>query len=175
MGFGSGSPISPLPLTAASSEERESVPGSFVRLVNRAIAPNTTDHKVWVLELKNTTTNKWSGAYCFVEFEWLPQDFEIINYRTHKDPKSWFTYKLVLVRTLIDEETRTKAIGSVILTGAKVERRIGTGKKEVVVEAKSEAERVAALKEWFGVVLRPDEERGIQSMPTEITSEELSV
>lgn len=149
------------------------MPGSFVRLVHRAIAPNTTSQHVWVLELKNTTTNQWSAGYCFTEFEWLPQDFEILNYRTSRDPKSWFTYKLVLVRTLIDDETRTRPVGTIILTGAKVERRIGTGKKEVLVEAKSEAERVRALEQWFGVVLRPDEVRGIQSMPTEITGEEL--
>jgi len=124
-----------------------------------------------VLELKNTTTNKWSGGYCFTEFEWLPQDFEIINYRTSKDPKSWFTYKLALARTLIDEETRTKAIGMITLTERKVARRIGTGEKEVLVEAKSEAERVQALRQWFGIVLTPEEERGIRSMPSEITGE----
>lgn len=147
------------------------MPGSFVRLVHRHIAPNTTGHKAWVLELKNTTTNKWSGGYCFTEFEWLPQDFEIINYRTSKDPKSWFTYKLALARTLIDEETRTKAIGMITLTERKVARRIGTGEKEVLVEAKSEAERVQALRQWFGIVLTPEEERGIRSMPSEITGE----
>lgn len=164
----------PIPLTKGSDEEHEAVPGSFVRLVHRYIAPNTTNHKVWVLEIKNTTTNKWSGGYCFTEFEWLPQDFEIINYRTSRDPKSWFTYKLVLVRMLIDEETRTKAIGSIILTGNKVERRLGTGKKEVLVEAKSEAERVQALRQWFGIILLPEEERGIHAMPTEISSVILS-
>ncbi|KAH6954125.1 hypothetical protein DER45DRAFT_596063 [Fusarium avenaceum] len=116
VGFGSASPISPLPLPEASSKEQEAVPGSLMRLVNRAIAPNTTDHKFWVLELKNTTTNAWSAAFCFAELVWLPQDFDIINYRTQQDQKSWFTYKLVLVRMLIDEETRTKAIGSIILT-----------------------------------------------------------
>ena len=109
--------------------------------------------------------------YCFTEFEWLPQDFEIINYRTSKDPKSWFTYKLALARTLIDEETRTKAIGMITLTERKVARRIGTGEKEVLVEAKSEAERVQALRQWFGIVLTPEEERGIRSMPSEITGE----
>ena len=165
----------PIPLTKGLEQAHESVPGSFARLVNRPIASNTTDQNVWVLELKNATTDTWSGGYCFTEVEWLPQDFEILNYRTSKDHKSWFTYRLVLVRTLIDEETRTKAIGTIILMENKVERRLNGGNKEILVEAKNEAERVQALRQWFGIILLPEEERGIRAMPSEIRGGPMNV
>jgi hypothetical protein len=77
----------------------------------------------------------------------------------------------VLVRILVDEETHTKATGTVILFNGKIERRIGEAKKEVVLDAKSEEERVEGLKTWFGIVLRPDEVRGIKGTPAEISKE----
>ena len=36
----------------------------------------------------------------------------------------------------MDEETRTKATGTVILSGEKIERRIGEARKEVLLDAK---------------------------------------
>ncbi len=163
VGFGSTSPLHPIPLDHSSTEIYNSVPGAELRLVYRPIASNTDQsQKWWVLESRVKTHPQWAGCYCFADLEWLPADFEIINYRTSRDPKSWFTHRLVLVRILIDEETRTKATGTMILSGEKIERRVGEGEKEVVLVAKNEKERVEGLKRWFGVVLSPDEERGIK-------------
>jgi len=171
VGFGSQSPLHPIPLEKGSDQVYSSVPGAEVRLVYRPIAPNTDQSQcLWVLETRNKSHPDWAGGYCFSELEWLPNDFDIINFRTSQAPQSWFTQRLVLVRTLVDEETRTKAIGMLILGGNVIERRIGEGKKEIVVDAKTEKERVTALSEWFGIVLRPDEERGITGLASEITS-----
>ena len=110
------------------------------------------------------------GCYCFSTLEWLPSDFEIINYRTSTDRASWFTHRLVLVRILINEETRTKATGTVILTNAKIERRIGEAEKEVVLDAKTEKERIDGLKKWFEIELTPDEENGIRGTATALST-----
>ena len=61
-----------------------------------------------------------------------------------------------------------KAIGTATMVGRSVSKRIGSGKSEVMQEFKSEAERVTALEQWFGVKLRDDEINGIVGMPTEI-------
>jgi len=42
------------------------------------------------------------------------------------------------------------------------------GKKEVVVDAKTENDRTTGLRTWFGVVLLPEEERGIAGTASEI-------
>ncbi|KIX03370.1 uncharacterized protein Z518_06922 [Rhinocladiella mackenziei CBS 650.93] len=169
VGFGSQSPIHPLPLDKDPDLVYPSVPGAEVRLAYRPIAPNTDSSQcLWVLETRNKSHPHWAGGYCFTELEWLPEDFEIINYRTSQDPQSWFTHRLVLLKPLLDEETKTKPIGTVILSGNVIERRIGEGKKEVVVDAKSEKERIVGLRTWFDVVLYPEEERGIAGMPSEI-------
>ncbi|KAJ9610815.1 hypothetical protein H2200_005592 [Cladophialophora chaetospira] len=169
VGFGSTNPLFPIPIEHSSTKVYETVPGAELRFVQRPIASNTDQsQRMWVLESRNKSHPQWSGCYCFADLEWLPSDFEIINYRTSRDPKSWFTHRLVLVKVLVDDETRSKATGTVILTGNKIERRIGEGDKEVVLEAKTEKERVEGLKKWFGVVLSPDEERGIRGTAAEI-------
>ncbi|EHY53767.1 hypothetical protein ABEF92_006511 [Exophiala dermatitidis] len=175
VGFGSQSAIHPIPLIKGDSQNPpkvyNSVPGAEVRLVYRPIASNTdSSPSLWVLETRNKTHPEWQGAYCFSEVEWLPADFEIINYRTSQDPRSWFTHRLVMVRTLIDEETRTKPVGTLILSGNVIERRLGEAKKEVVLEARTERERIIGLRTWFGIVLQPEEERGIVGMASEIRS-----
>ncbi|KIV94803.1 hypothetical protein PV10_02535 [Exophiala mesophila] len=168
VGLGGGCPVHPIPLDKSTSQSYDTTPGSSVRVVRRNIASHTTDQQVWVLELSNTTTNTWSAAYCFTEVEWLPQDFEIINFNTSQSPRSWFTYRVILVRLVIDEETRTKALGSIMLMDHKFERRLGDGKKELLLEAKTEEERVQGLRQWFGIILRPEEERGIRALASEI-------
>lgn len=159
----------PLPLHKDSDQVYNSVPGAEIRLVHRAIASFTdSSQRMWVLETRNTSKPAWSPGYCFSDQEWLPEDFEIINYRTSQDRASWFTHRLVLVKTLVDEETRTRPTGTVILGGNVIERRLGEGKKEVVVEAKTESDRIMGLRTWFGVVLVPEEERGIIGTAGEI-------
>lgn len=172
VGFGSQPLLQPIPLLKNSDKVYPSVPGAEVRLVYRPIACNSDPtQSLWVAELRNKSNpSVWSGAYCFSELEWLPEDFEIINYRTSNDPACWFTHRLVLVRTLVDEETRTKPTGTVILNGNVIERRLGESKKEVVVDAKTEQERIVGLKTWFDVVLLPEEERGIGGMASALTA-----
>ncbi|KAI1616781.1 N-hydroxyarylamine O-acetyltransferase [Exophiala viscosa] len=169
VGFGSQPLIDALPLDKTSTKAYRSVPGAECRLVYRNIASNTDpSQKLWVFETRNKTKPGWAGGYCFSELEWLPSDFDIINYRTSNDPKSWFTHRLVLAKILIDDETRTNPTGTLIVSGNVIERRLGEAKKEVVVDAKSENERVLGLRTWFGIVLRPEEERGIAGMASEI-------
>lgn len=182
VGFGSVTPLHPIPLDNSLSDKvYHSVPGAELRLVHRPIASNTdASQRLWVLESRTTTNSKWAGCYCFDVLEWLPSDFAIINYRTSQDPTSWFTHRLVMAKVLVDEQTRTKATGTVVLNGSVFERRVvpsdresgnhEAGPKEVVLEAKTEKERVEGLKKWFGITLDGDEARGIIGRASEISA-----
>jgi arylamine N-acetyltransferase len=172
VGFGSQGSLTPLLLK--EGEMREGVPGNWVRLSRRCIAQNTSGQVMWVLETRNESVGVWKAGYCFSELEFLEEDFRNLNYRTHRDPTSWFTYTLVVTRVLLGGEEDAgegaggRAVGTVTLVNGSVNRRIGGGKSEVLQEFKSEGERVLALEKWFGVKLREDEMNGIVGMATHI-------
>jgi arylamine N-acetyltransferase len=114
----------------------------------------------------------WRPAYCFADTEWLPQDFEIINYRMCRDRKSLFVKNLIMTRPILDEAGE-KCVGQVSLVKEEVSRtRLGDDGKSVekilLVKCESEADRIRALEEYFDVALRADEVRGIRGLPSEI-------
>jgi arylamine N-acetyltransferase len=81
------------------------VPGLEARLTRRAIPDNVTDQKLWVLETRDSHSNEWKNGYCFGETEFLPQDFASLNFRTMRDPNSWFTSIFILTKVILDETT----------------------------------------------------------------------
>ena len=173
VGFGSMGSVSPLLLKKGATSD--GVPGNMCRLGRRVIAPNTTGQEMWILETKNASSQEWKTGYCFTELEFLPLDFRNLNFRTHRDPTSWFTYTLIVTRVLLEGEEDGKidgggkqAIGTVTLVNGNVSKRIGGGKSELVQAFETEMERVKALEEWFGVKLRDDEVNGMAGMATEI-------
>jgi arylamine N-acetyltransferase len=172
VGFGSQGSVTPLLLK--EGEMAEGVPGNWVRLSRRCIAQSTSGQVMWVLETRNESVGVWKAGYCFSELEFFEEDFRNFNYRTHRDPTSWFTYTLVVTRVLLGSEEDggegdgRRAVGTVTLVNSSVSRRIGGGKSEVLQEFKSEGERVLALEKWFGVKLRQDEVNGIVGMATHI-------
>src|SRR5271156_3717037 len=115
VGFGNFGAIGPILLE--EGVQVPCVPGAEARLVYRAIANYTTDQKLWVLEIRNAMSNVWAAGYCFSELEFLPQDFELVNYRTYNDPTSHFTYQLIVTKVLLDEQGGEEAVGTVTLIG----------------------------------------------------------
>lgn len=105
-------------------------------------------------------------TYCFSELEFIPNDFEVMNFRTSSSRASWFTYRFVLNSIILDKET-DEPIGAVILVGGEVKRRL-QGISEVVETCKNETERIQALKRWFDIDLRDEEIRGIQGMASDL-------
>lgn len=196
VGFGGRGSLEPILLE--EGETGKGLPGVVQRLARRPIADWTLTGeekgKMWIVDVPDekmpveengAVTNGemtkhehvraepgWRAAYCFMDMEWLPQDFEIINFRMCRDPKSMFVQNLILTKPLLDENAET-CVGQLNLVKNEVSRRIYDDKgrpmeKEVLVKCTSEAERVKALEEWFGVVLRPEEARAIKGLPSEI-------
>lgn len=57
---------------------------------------------MWVYEVKHEEDGEWQPNYAFTETEFLPQDFEMMNFYTSKSPRIFFTFKIVMVRYLLE-------------------------------------------------------------------------
>lgn len=164
VGFGANGPIRPLLLDAENSQTYGIQPAE-IRLVYENIPQNTDPgQKLWIYQHRNDPSAEWVAVYCFTELEFLPQDYEIMNFWTSRSRKSWFTQRIVVVRM---EMEGGEVMGTIMLDGAEVKMRVG-GETKLVFTCKTEGERVGALEEWFGIVLGEDERRGIRGMVSEI-------
>ena len=104
--------------------------------------------------------------YSFLGTEFLPQDFEIMNYATSQRPTSWFTQSLVCTRFIMDE-AESEVQGMYFLVGREVKKR-QFGKTEVVEMLERDADRVKALEKWFDMHLRDYEVEAIRGFVSEI-------
>ena len=163
VGFGANGPIRPLPLVVGSVHK--AIPPAEARLVYDGI-PAATDpsQKSWIFQHRDRPDAEWIPQYCFTETEFLPQDYEIMNFWTSQSRTSFFTYRVVVVKMIMEGK---KVVGTVTLSGEEIKRRI-RGESEMLRICKSEEERAEALDRWFGIRLTADERRGIVGMVSEL-------
>ncbi len=89
-GFGGNGPTEPVELVDGK-EIQWGVTNDAVRVVYTKLKQSTDpESRVWILQHKRGGAKKWDDIYAFTEVEFLPEDFEVMNYRTTRDPKSWF-------------------------------------------------------------------------------------
>ncbi|KAM3072365.1 hypothetical protein ACMFMG_009174 [Clarireedia jacksonii] len=129
------------------------------------------DSKLWIYEQDNDGKSDFSPTYCFSELEFLPTDYEVMKGGTTFNRNSWFTWRIVVTRTVLDDSENV--VGTVILVNNFLKRRI-KGKTEHIATFTCEAERVEALKEWFGIELTEDELCGIKGMVTDLGDKTIS-
>ncbi|KAI9713969.1 MAG: N-terminal acetyltransferase [Bogoriella megaspora] len=166
--FGGDGAIHPLPLI--SSRVTRNIGTQELRLVWDNIPGQTTapsdSQKLWVYQYRNSADKPWNSFYCFAEMEFLHQDFLAFNYYTSTHPGSFQTFQILVVKFLRKEET-SEIYGKVMLVDGVVKRNTG-GRTEVVQVCETEAERVQALREWFGIELTSEEMEGIRGWRTEL-------
>lgn len=180
VGFGTNAPTQPMPLErqtdggSTTTPVYAGIPSQELRLAWDTIAPTADeDQRFWLLQWRNIDTNTntntedvtWSTNYCFTELEFLPTDYEVMNFWTSRSPKSWFTQVVVAVKYLMTDDIAL--VGHLTLLGGELRRRI-RGDTRTIQTFKTEAERLAALKEWFGIELEGHEANAIQNMVTEL-------
>ena len=162
VGFGSDGPTRPLPLV--HEQVSQGILPQELRLVKENIAQNTDpDQKLWIYQRRYSPQDEWTSMYCFTEMEFLPQDYEMMSFWTSKSRKSWFTYRISVVKMIMKEET---VIGTLSLNGGEVKRRIRGSTERWI--CKTEDERIEALKTWFKIELTEDERNGIRGLVTEL-------
>lgn len=165
VGFGAEVPLVPMPLDHSGTIQPHISPAT-VRLQWRNIPGNTDpSQRLWVYEYRRNDEAEWEMKYCYSEVEFLPCDYSVMNYFTSTSRKLFFTRLAVIDKKLLDDEGWYK--GSIILNGNTLKWRIhGVKEEEVVFE--TEAERLAALKKYFGIQFGEAERDGILGLGSQL-------
>lgn len=172
VGFGNGCPTFAVPLEDGftSRNTGKSDEGSVMRL-DRETIPNNThrdqDQLLWVYKIRFSDDTEWMSCYCFTDIEFLPGDFDALNFFMSRSPESWFTKKVMCTIYLRDEEAQN-IIGSRTLFDNKVKER-KDGKSIVLLEIENEQQRIQALKKFFNLTLTLEEQKGIRGMESMIS------
>lgn len=163
VGFGAGQATHPLELVDRSPSMNIK-PNQLVRLRWDAIPEaENKDLKLWISERQDKPDGPWIPSYCFPDnVEFLPQDYAIMNHYTSTHSRSFFTYKIVVAKYLLDE-TGDEVIGTLVLFGNSAHSRIRGEKEELGTIAKEE-ERIEVLRKHFGIELNQAQRAGIVGM-----------
>ncbi|KAF4930097.1 Arylamine N-acetyltransferase 2 [Colletotrichum viniferum] len=165
VGFGKGAAMVPVPLN--SGHEFSTIAPLRGKLVYEKLEQHTdSDQRMWVYYSTDSADGPFRQRNCFTEMEFFPEDFEVMNLATMSRPTSYFVKTVLAMRTILDPETRT-AVGTLVLHKDEVKQKIGDN-LELLETLKNEAQRVAALEKYFSIKLRPEEQRAIKNMPTEL-------
>lgn len=159
VGFGSDGPITPILLTA-----QESIPwleSGKMRLVTSRLPANTySDQASWILQTKySQDQTNWKTLYSFTELEFLPQDFEVMNFFISQNRRCTFNHHIMALRFLSGAHPAS-IVGTMSLYDNKMTKRI-QGVKELEIEFKSEQERATAFEEYFDMKFTSEEVEGI--------------
>ncbi len=164
VGFGgSGAPTHPIPLI--SDQPSNNIGSQSVRLLLSTISDNTRkDQQLGCYQFRHKENGSWNDGYSLTETEFLPQDFQMMSFFTSNSKTSWFTYRVVCVKLLMENG---ELVGETKLYENEVRRRI-RGESELVATLATEEERVQALEKHLGVKLSEPEVLGIHGMITEL-------
>lgn len=124
-----------------------------------------------------------TAHYCFVDFEFTPEDIHSLNFDPWKNPRSMFTHKVVGVRFTTDKESLDDD-GPGTPSQAALEGEIdgyidlfdGTlkwrrhGKKVYEIKFETDAQRVEAIRRFFGIQLTDEDAESIRGTAAEIGS-----
>ncbi|KAJ4295225.1 hypothetical protein N0V90_007236 [Kalmusia sp. IMI 367209] len=164
VGFGPNGPIKPMLLERSGTILPHITPAS-ARLQWKNIAENTDpDQRLWVYEHRIDENSDFELTYCFTELEFLPADYRVMNLSTSTSLSTFFTQIVFMEKKLLGEDG--ELIGSIIL-GNDVKWRVH-GRKEREIKFSSEADRVGAIEEHFGIKLSVAEKFGILGMVSQI-------
>jgi len=171
VGFGAGGPTHPLPLKE-SGAILNLPPNQNVRL-RRDVIPemDSASNKLWMLERKIADEGPWVALYCFEDNVcFLPQDFEVMNFFTSTHRMSFFTFRVVASKYVLDE-LGDMVVGYLVLYEDSLQRRV-RGEREILQTFQTEQERIDALKDFMGIKLSASQRAGIKGMVTEIVHED---
>ncbi|KAF2089544.1 arylamine N-acetyltransferase 1 [Saccharata proteae CBS 121410] len=165
VGFGPNGSIRPLRLDHDGQIIAHIAPASS-RLVWKNIEPNTDpNQRLWVYQHRNDDDHDWKDMYCFTELEFTTADYQMMNYYTSTNSKTFFTYKIICAKMILGEDE--ELAGVVILQQEDLKWRFN-GKTETQLKLKNEQERVEKLRDVFGISLKPSEQNGIRGLVTEL-------
>ncbi|KAK4695060.1 hypothetical protein P7C71_g2620, partial [Lecanoromycetidae sp. Uapishka_2] len=113
VGFGGNGPTRPLLLDASRSQVQHIEPAEM-RVTKQNIQVNTDpDQKLWVYQHRINPDSEWLTQYCFTELEFLPQDYQVMNFYTSQSRtklKKRVGGETEHLKTCENEEERVKVL-----------------------------------------------------------------
>ena len=173
VGFGGDGATKPIPLV--DGHITRNIGTQDIRLT-RAFIPTqlerTPARKLWIYQYRNSSDKPWNSFYAFSDWvEFLPEDFNIMNWYTGSNPESFQTFTMLIVKCLRRANDAVpgeeEIYGKRMLVNGTVKENLG-GKTRVVQECHTENERIEALRNWFGIELTPEERESISGFVTEL-------
>jgi arylamine N-acetyltransferase len=176
VGFGGDGMTVPMPLVEGVVHHN-SIGTQEIRLVKGYISNQRfrgDGARQWVYQVRNGGEGgEWVAFFAFHDgFEFTEEDFGVVNWYTSRAAESPQMSTPLAIRFVrgTGEDGRVRVVGKVMMVkGVVKENR--TGKTQLVRECKTEAERVEALKELFGICLTEEEALSIRGLATELVGE----
>ncbi|KAI1385963.1 cysteine proteinase [Hypoxylon trugodes] len=189
VGFGANGPTMPMHLSHEFYASHVRASQAKTRVVHEPIPQNVDQsQKIWIYQFQIGPGEEWVPQYCFVDTEFLLEDIRCMNLSPWKSPSSWFTQKVVLTRftTHLEREkaddlsdgpgsasegviSRGDIDGALILFHDSLKwRRFGRTKLEI--KFSSDAERIDAIRKYFGIELDEEDREAIRGTVGEIRS-----
>jgi len=160
VGFGGTGLIGPIELKDGATLEG---PASEEHRIVQGNPPNASmlDPAGWSLEWRSTN-EPWRPLYQFSEAEHYPNDFDTLSFAVCGRPEGGpFWTDVMCMRPF---RASDDAIGRMTMVKGAVKRRVN-GKSEVVENATTEQERVAALEKHFDIMVAEDDMEFIRGRP----------
>jgi len=180
VGFASWGPVWPMRLRPgetvkgpSTGEEHRLVhaphPASAIDWSNTSSTGEGDDlllwNQPWALECRQSADQPWKARLHFSTTELFLEDFPEMSLGVSLQRQSIFWPNVLVVRFYVEKEGEEE-LGRLILLRNVLKRKIGKVRgpdEEIVLEEfKTEQERVAALKKYFGIEITEAETRNIQ-------------
>jgi len=169
VGFGGDGPTAPVLMEHGHSQRN--LGAQEIRLVQREFPGAAAGPLFWFYQYRNSADAEWNDYYGFPEMEFTQADFNGMNFWTATAPGSFQIVQVLIVRFVRDDESEEVRVkGKYMLHNGKVKRNFG-GKTELIMECKTEEERVEALKKYFNITLTEEQRKAIEGYRTELKKE----
>ncbi|KAF2720216.1 cysteine proteinase [Polychaeton citri CBS 116435] len=189
VGFGAKGPTLPISLADPGKAQDQVAPASMQVVCKSTVQNLDQSQKVWIYQHRISPEAEWMPIYSFVELEFLPEDLQVLNCGPWRSPNSFFTHKVIVCRFTTSSEKPPAAgadgggPGSAdekALTDGEINGQLtiehGTmkwrqrGTKVLERKFQNDAERVSALKQFFGIELAADDIAAIGNSAAEVTA-----
>lgn len=156
----------PVPLPLVDGHEMVGVPPLKIRIQQKALPGSRTSRlKSWVYGFQ-TAAMEWRDWYAFSEAEFLPADYDMVNYTMSTSRMSIMVNTIMVQKTIMCDGV---TVGSKQMASNSYRQTMGAESSESIV-FKTEADRHVALEEHFDIKLTEKEKRAIQGLGSEIRS-----
>lgn len=172
VGFGGDGATKPLPMV--SGHVVNNLGTQEVRLLHGTIpATQQLDQskKLWIYQYRNAPEQEWNAFYAFPETEFTAADFEVMNFYTSQSfaPTNLQTRTVLCIRFLSEPSGSGRVVvGKIMMVDGEVKRNDGRGRTTVLKVCKTEEERLATLRELFGITLTTEEREGVKGRNVEL-------